>query len=115
MGLDTEPPSAGAPFPVIHARLWPFDQETVYDAPEAPGVYALWRYGTVMFYGLADGEGGTIRSALAEHFTGLRGPQTRMASHCSWEINARPAKRLNELLSGFWTTHHSLPPCNDPG
>lgn len=114
MDLDREPPSDRAPYPVIHARLWPFDEETVYDAPEAAGVYALWRYGVVIFYGHAQGGQSSIRTALAEHFTGLRGHQTRAASHCSWEIHAYPAKRLNELLSGFWATYHSLPSCNDP-
>lgn len=112
MDPDTTRASGQGPFPVIHARLWPFDEETVYDAPEAPGVYALWRYGTVLFYGLADGEQSSIRTALAEHFTGLRGSRTRAATHCSWEVNARPAKRLNELLAGYWTAYHCLPPGN---
>lgn len=101
-----------APVAHIHAKLWPFDDDTVYDAPESEGVYALWRYGQVIFYGEARGAESTIRIALAEHLAGLRGAQTRSASHCSWEVSVNPESRLRQLLSDFWGTYHRMPSCN---
>ncbi len=99
-------------YAAIHAKFWPFDHETVYDAPDTPGVYALWRYGEVILYGLADGGDSTIRACLAEHLAGLRGEATRSASHCSWEVSSNPAARERQLLSDFWATFDRLPSCN---
>jgi hypothetical protein len=98
-------------FPHIHAKLWPFDECTIYDAPESAGVYALWRYGHVIFYGEASGPD-TLRIALAEHLAGLRDPRTQTASHCSWELSVNPESRLRQLLSDFWGTYHRMPSCN---
>lgn len=99
-------------YAAIHAKLWPFDHETVYDAPEMRGVYALWRYGEVILYGLAHGGDATIRACLAEHLAGLRGEATRNASHCSWEIGTNPAARQRQLLADFWATFDRLPTSN---
>ena len=96
----------------LHTRLWAFDEESVYDAPEVAGVYALWRYGRVIYYGCATGGESTIRSCLAEHFVGLRGAATRNASHCSWELSARPGRRHLELLQSHWAVYSAWPACN---
>ena len=107
------PSESRTAFPaVIHAMIWPFEQDAVYDAPETAGVYALWRYGEVIFYGHASGGESTIRSCLAEHLAGLRGAPTRRATHCSWETSANPEGRERELLSRFWATFNRLPSCN---
>jgi hypothetical protein len=50
--------------------------------------------------------------SLAEHLAGLRDRRTRAATHCSWEMTARPANRLRELLSQFRETYDRLPAFN---
>ena len=83
---------------VLHGILWPFDEYSVSDAPDARGVFALWRYGLVMYYGCAKGGKSTIRSCLTEHLAGYHGPVTRRASHCSWEMNGDPGRRRTQLV-----------------
>lgn len=112
MTLHSELNSRATSCGSIHASLWPFDHETVYDAPETSGVYALWRYGQVILYGRADGTASTIRACLVEHLAGLRDRATRKASHFSWEISTNPAARERQLLSDFWATFDRLPSCN---
>lgn len=112
MKLGAPSNSREAYSPVIHAVIWPFEPDAVYDAPEIAGVYALWRYGEVIFYGHASGGESTIRSCLAEHLAGLRGGRTRTATHCSWETSANPEAREKELLFMFRATYHRLPSCN---
>lgn len=98
----------------IHAKLWPFDHDTVYDVPNTPGVYALWRYGELVFYGHASGPESSIRMGLAEHLAGLHDRRTRTASHCSWETSADPESRSRQLLAQFWDTYNRLPAWNRP-
>lgn len=112
MKLSSERSSRAPSYGSIHANLWPFDHETVYDAPETSGVYALWRYGQVILYGRADGAAATIRACLVEHLAGLRAKATRKASHFSWEMSTNPAARERQLLSDFWATFDCLPSCN---
>lgn len=96
----------------VHSSLWDFDYPTVYDAPPTSGVYALWRYGQVIFYGCASGGDSTIRWCIAEHLVGLRGEATRRASHWSCEICANPEARHMELLSTYWANFGRVPACN---
>ena len=100
---------------VIHSMIWPFEPDAVYEAPETSGVYALWRYGEVIFYGHASRGESTIRSCLAEHLAGLRGPKTRTATHCSWETSATPEAREMELLFRFRASFKRLPSGNMAG
>ena len=57
----------------IHTKIWSLDESMVRHAPEAPGVYALWKEGRVIYYGRACGDGATIKSCLIEHISGMRG------------------------------------------
>lgn len=77
-------------------------------APDAPGVYALWRNGEVIYYGRAGGDA-TIKSCLIEHISGARGAATRGATHYSWEITRASAAREVELLSEFWSSFRRFP------
>jgi hypothetical protein len=93
----------------IHTKIWSLDESMVRYAPDAPGVYALWREGQVIYYGRASGEDATIKSCLIEHISGTRGATTRGATHYSWEITRISAAREVELLSEFWSSFRRFP------
>jgi hypothetical protein len=85
-----------------------FTRASVAEAPDVPGVYALWENVDVIFYGSAFGGTITIRSGLAEHLAGTRGTTAR-ATHCSWEVSISPAARERELIEEYRAQHGRLP------
>ena len=93
----------------IHTKIWSLDDSMVRYAPDAPGVYALWKDGQVIYYGRASGDGVTIRSCLIDHVSGARGIATRGATHYSWEITRAAVAREVELLSEFWSSFRRFP------
>ena len=93
----------------IHTKSWSLDESMVRYAPDAPGVYALWRDGQVIYYGRASGEDVTIKSCLIDHISGTRGATTRGATHYSWEITRACVAREVELLSEFWSSFRRFP------
>jgi len=64
------------------------------EAPEAPGVYALYKGDALLAYGSAFGGTITIRSCLIERCSGAG----REATHCAWEICIDPAGRERALM-----------------
>jgi hypothetical protein len=101
------------PFP---REVFPFTARLITGAPDAGGIYVLWRDGEAIYIGAAVGRGGvTIRTRLAEHFSGSAGECTRTATHYSWEISLRPAARELELLEEFKSSFQRLPRCNLSG
>ena len=93
--------------PVLGERR-PFTRAILAEAPDAPGVYALWDDGDVVFYGSAFGGTFTIRSCLAEHLGGVRAIAVR-ATHCSWEISLSPGARERQLLDEYSAQHGGAP------
>jgi hypothetical protein len=85
-----------------------FTRAILAEAPDAPGVYALWDERGVLFYGSAFGGTFTIRSCLAEHLAGVRGFADR-ATHCSWEISLSPGARERQLLDEYRAQHGGAP------
>lgn len=57
-----------------------FDADGVATAPRSGGAYRLWRYGRVLYVGMASGPR-TLRSELERHRRGDFGPRTQCASH----------------------------------
>ena len=93
----------------ITSRSVPFTESLIAAAPHAPGVFALWQGGGIVYYGRA----GTIRIALdgqlrAREMSGER------VSGCSWEVAANPEARMNELMREYLAAHRALPLWNDP-
>ena len=85
-----------------------FTRAILAEAPDTPGVYALWDDDGVIFYGSAFGGTITIRSRLAEHLAGaLR------ATHCSWEISINPQARERRLLDEHRAQHGRAPRGNE--
>ena len=87
----------------------PFTQSLVAAAPEAPGVFALWHGGGIVYYGRTS----TIRIALDEQLR-ARTMSAQRVTGCSWEVVADPERRQSELLRDYAAAHHSLPLWNDP-
>ena len=87
----------------------PFTESLIAAAPQAPGVFALWQGGGIVYYGRA----ATIRIALDEQLR-ARMLSAQHVSGCSWEVAADPAARQQELMREYLTAHHALPLWNDP-
>ena len=93
-------------------EVFPFTARLITGAPDASGVYVLWRAGEAIYIGAALGRGATLRDRLAEHVSGRAGDCTRTATHYSWEISLRPAARELELLEEHKASFQRLPRCN---
>ena len=93
----------------ITSSSLPFTQSLVAAAPEAPGVFALWQGGGIVYYGRA----GTIRVALDEQLR-ARALSAQQVTGCSWEITPDAERRHGELLHEFAAAHRALPLWNDP-
>ena len=87
----------------------PFTQSLIAAAPDAPGVFALWQGGGIVYYGRA----GTIRIALDEQLR-ARALSGARVTGCSWEVAADPERRQDELLREYRAAHRALPLWNDP-
>src|SRR5258708_6615056 len=93
----------------ITSSSLPFTQLLVAASPEAPGVFALWQGGGIVYYGrgaplpLPPGEQLRARTMSAQRVSG-----------CSWEIVSDPERRQSELLREYTAAHHALPLWNDP-
>ena len=87
----------------------PFTQSLVAAAPDAPGVFALWQGGGIVYYGRA----GTIRIALDEQLR-ARMLSAKQVTGCSWEVSSDPEQRQGQLLREYAAAHRALPLWNDP-
>jgi len=93
----------------ITSSSLPFTETLVAAAPAAPGVFALWQAGGIVYYGRA----ATIRIALDEQLR-ARAMSEQRVSGCSWEVAVDPERRHGELLRQYTAAHHALPLWNDP-
>jgi hypothetical protein len=93
----------------ITSSSLPFTPSLVSAAPEAPGVFALWQGGGIVYYGRA----ATIRIALDEQLR-ARTMSAQRITGCSWEVVSDPEHRHGELLREYAVAHHALPLWNDP-
>jgi len=93
----------------ITSSSLPFTQTLVAAAPEAPGVFALWQGGGIVYYGRT----ATIRIALDEQLR-ARALSAQRVSGCSWEVAPDPERRQGELLREYAAAHHCAPLWNDP-
>lgn len=93
----------------ISTSSLPFTPSLVAAAPDAPGVFALWQGGGIVYYGRA----GTIRIALDEQLR-ARAISGERVSGCSWEVATDPEARQRELMRDYLAAHRALPLWNDP-
>ena len=93
----------------ISSSSLPFTESLIAAAPEAPGVFALWQGGGIVYYGRT----ATIRIALDEQLR-ARALSAQRVSGCSWEVAPDPERRQGELLREYRAAHHCIPLWNDP-
>jgi len=93
----------------ITSASMPFTESLIAAAPQAPGVFALWAGGGIVYYGRA----ATIRIALDEQLHGRLLSGERV-SGCSWEVAADPEERQRELMLEYLAAHQRMPLWNDP-
>ena len=93
----------------INTASVPFTETLVANAPDTPGVFALWEGGGIVYYGSTT----TIRIALDEQLR-ARALSAKRVSGCSWEVSADPARRQGELIKEYVAAHRALPLWNDP-
>lgn len=75
-------------------RKWIFTPSMVHDAPDTPGLYALWDEQRLLLIGRATGGKDTIRARLTAHLERLAArPGAPSPTHYSWEICLDPAQR----------------------
>src|SRR5581483_8152573 len=87
----------------------PFTESLIAAAPFAPGVFALWQGGGIVYYGRT----GTIGIALDERL-GARAVRGERVSGGRGEVAAGPAARQQELMRDYLAAHRALPLWNDP-
>ena len=87
----------------------PFTESLIAAAPHAPGVFALWQGGGIVYYGRT----ATIRIALDEQLR-ARAISGERCSGCSWEVATDPEARQQELMRDYLAAHRALPLWNDP-
>lgn len=93
--------------------LYPFTQKNVDNSPNTSGNYALYRDGTLIYYGMASGRFSTIRVRLQRHKRGDEGACTRRATHYRREIRQDAEARERQLLREYYAIYGRLPECND--
>ena len=94
--------------PISTQAYW-FTEDGIRNAPQAQGVYALYRNKDVIYYGSSE----NIQRRLRQHLQGHDGPCTQSAEYFNAEVTAYPLRREKELLDEYEAVHGRLPLCND--
>lgn len=98
----------------ISGDLKEFSTENIDQAPDKPGVYALYVGVNLIYIGRAEGGLGTttLRARLKGHYEGQHGRFTKQATHYRCEVNPDPITRERELLKEYEGLHGRVPKCN---
>jgi hypothetical protein len=90
----------------------PFQEDHISLAPEATGVYLLYRHGRVIYIGVAV-HGSGIRQELERHLQGAYGGATQAATSFDYEVTRDPVVASGEYLRLHQARHGGrLPLCN---
>jgi hypothetical protein len=87
-----------------------FTDASVGGAPQEPGVFWLFRAGTLIFVGLARR---SLRARLLAHVHGKEGACTQRADEYRWETSTTPTARVRTLLAEYAARSGRPPRCND--
>ena len=79
-------------------------------APNEPGVFWLFKAGTLIFIGHARR---SLRARLLAHLRGEEGSCTQRAAEYQWETTGTPTARARTLLAEYAARFGRLPRCND--
>ena len=92
----------------------PFSDRLVAQAPQASGVYFLYRHQRLLYIGIAV-HGTGIRAELERHLRGLYGERTLLATAFNFEETRHPVTARRDYLHAHMEQHRGrLPACNDP-
>lgn len=96
----------------INSDRFIFDSQSVSNAPDAPGVYALWNGDALIYYGSSEI---SIRERLIAHHSGAMGRCTQSATAYQREVTAASHAQDKEayLLTMFKARYGAYPRCND--
>ncbi|NQV84603.1 MAG: hypothetical protein HQ494_12375 [Rhodospirillales bacterium] len=94
--------------PIIGKKI-PLTPKNVENAPDEPGVYALYIGGHLVYYGYAET---SIRDDLRDHRSGGKSKCTAAATIYDCEICLRPPNRQRDLLAEYKKAYGILPLCN---
>ncbi len=91
-----------------------FTDANVALSPQANGVYRLYRNGTLIYIGKADGTLSTIRTRLQAHRRGDEGQCTKSATEFDYEISTNSEADEAVLLINYSAANNGkLPECNE--
>ena len=93
----------------ISGDEYSFTESNINNSPHAPGVYALYLRGELIYYGSATVQ---ISDRLQDHLSGRDGPCTQQADGYRRELCSNPRQREKELLMEFRAAFGRLPRCN---
>src|SRR2546430_7669673 len=93
----------------ITSSSLPFTQTLVAAAPEAPGVFALWQGGGIVYYGRTT----TIPIALDEQ-PRARSMSAQRVTRCSREVVSDPPRPQTEPPRQYTPAPPSPPPRDEP-
>lgn len=90
-----------------------FTRRNVEQAPDEPGVYALYADDEVAYYGCTRGQE-TIRARLIEHLWGREAPDRTTVKLFGYEVTRFPLSRECALLEEHKRKNWRLPAFNQP-
>ncbi|MBT3306720.1 MAG: hypothetical protein HN377_09580 [Alphaproteobacteria bacterium] len=94
--------------PIIGNKL-AFTRKNIDNAPDEPGVYALYVGGHLIYYGQSKT---SIRRDLRDHLAGGMGECTAIATIYDRELALKPPTRQRDLLDEYKRAYGVLPHCN---
>lgn len=94
-------------------KIFPANQTNLDSLPESPGVFTLYRDGTLIFIGYADGGSQTIKSQIMGHKEGREVPLTKQFDHYTREATPNVVVRYRELMQNYARKYHRWPKGNE--
>ena len=93
----------------ITTQVYWFTDDEIQNAPQAQGVYALYRSKDVIYYGSSD----NVQRRLRQHKNGDDGQCTQSAEYYNVELTSYPLVREKQLLDEYERVNRRLPLCNE--
>ncbi len=94
-------------------KIFPANQTNLDSLPESPGVFTLYKDGTLIFIGYANGDSQTIRSQIMGHKEGREVPLTKLFDHYTREVTPNVVVRYRELMQNYARKYHRWPKGNE--
>jgi len=93
----------------VEGSSYTFNEKSIGNSPNEPGVYALYNGGQLIYYGSSTK---SIRDRLQRHHNGDEGVCTQDATSYKRETCSNGLSRERALLTAFQDHNGQLPRCN---